>query len=169
MAQAQDRHRHRHRYQWQCSGSCTNEEGRAPAHMERERCRRAQLWRPSQYRSGSSLYRCRKVAKCVDAGRDLAILPRVCGQQGLPWSYGDVKPWLYGVVYRTQEMGGLRAARADRYGYPPLSSLFVTNVWTRAWIWDPRYQTACMQAGVYGGLTGCVAYRGLHLNSPSCT
>jgi len=104
---------------------------------------------------------------CQTAGSYLAILPRVCHQQGLPWLYGDVKSRSLFPVYQTQEMGGLRAARADRY--PPLSSLFVTSVWTRAWIWDPRYQTACMQAGVYGGLTGCVAYRGVHLNSPSCS
>ena len=63
------------------------------------------------------------------------------------------------MTCRTQEMGGLRGGK--RVWYPPLSSLFVTSVWTRAYIWDPRFQTACMQAGVYSGLTGGVAYRGV--------
>ena len=42
----------------------------------------------------------------------LAILPRVCHQQGLPWLYGDVKPRSLFPVYQTQEMGGLRSASA---------------------------------------------------------
>ena len=59
--------------------------------------------------------------------------------------YGDVKPRSLSPVYRTQEEGGLRVASA--IGSPPFLYLFVTSVWTRACIWDPRYQTACMQAG----------------------
>jgi len=63
-------------------------------------------------------------------------------------------------VYRTHDKRGLLCAASALRG-PAFYSQFVTSVWTRAYIWDPRFQTACMQAGVYSGLTCCVAYRGV--------
>ena len=73
--------------------------------------------------------------------------------------YGDVSLILF-PVYRTHDKRGLLCAASALRG-PAFYSQFVSSVWTRAYIWDPRFQTACMQAGVYSGLTGGVAYRGV--------
>ena len=69
--------------------------------------------------------------------------------------YGDVKSLSLSPVYRTHEKQGKRTLEPCI-----LYSIRHKRLDARVCIWDPRYRLhACsLQAGVYSGLTGCVAY-----------
>ena len=75
----------------------------------------------------------------------IGCLPLVSHLQGLPRLYDDPKSQSLFSVYRTHDKQGLCAARASKS--PPFLVNSSQASGVRAHIWDPRYQTACMQAG----------------------